>query len=681
METTPRSSCPTARLSYLLPLFLALQQCPPLLQASVEDDLRANRYISKLCSTSAYGLSPNYGPNLEQLFRSLVDSVPSRGYYNNSVGETPYTAYGLALCRGDVPPDICRNCTAVAVERVKVECPNNRSAMIWFDPCFLRFSDQVFFGGLDPTDRIMWKDPNSSTATVSAGVDAQALIYPLVKAAANDPKRFATKIEPQDGYVSYGLAQCTRDLTAASCTVCFQYAIEEIAKNSSLGQGWRFLSRSCIIGYDTKPFFLTSAAPVAAPSSPPAFAPPTAVESPPVGGKSGNQRRTVIVICSTAGFLLLAVGFSVLLFRCRKRKELNEELRRYSNEMGSLGNLNEDERNHELPHYSLKAVQAATNNFSEENKLGRGGFGPVYKGELSGRIVAVKRLSERSGQGLKEFMNEVILIAKLQHKNLVRLLGCCVERGEKMLIYEFMPNGSLDAFFYDPEKRKALDWEKRFNIIMGSARGILYLHQDSRLNIIHRDLKAGNILLDEQMTAKISDFGMARIFSGDNDPKATNIIVGTHGYMAPEYAIDGHFSTKSDVYSFGVLLLEIVSGQTYSGFHLSQMGCSLIGYAWSLWRTGRLSDLIDPVLGESAPTSRILKCSHIGLLCVQEDPASRPTMSAIINMLESDSPTLPTPRQPPLVFSNSSSSMTSASDYSKSGSSNSQSLSRLKNSR
>ncbi|KAF3784799.1 Cysteine-rich repeat secretory protein 38 [Nymphaea thermarum] len=488
METTSRSSCPIPRLSYLLPLFLALLQCPPLLQASVEDDLRANRYISKLCSTSAYGLSPNYGPNLEQLFRSLVDSVPSRGYYNNSVGETPYTAYGLALCRGDVPPDICRNCTAVAVERVKVECPNNRSAMIWFDPCFLRFSDQVFFGDLDPTDRIMWKDPNSSTATVSAGVDAQALIYPLVKAAASDPKRFATKIEPQDGYVSYGLAQCTRDLTAASCTVCFQYAIAEIAKNSSLGQGWRFLSRSCIIAFLSNLMGAVIATSVRT---------STAVESPPgqlacsiallynrfdLGGKSGNQRRTVIVICSTVGFLLLAVGFSVLLFRSRKRKELNgefhsstsqeqilsywlhmtlyvrfvsfplvaEELRRYSNEMGSLGNLNEDERNHELPHHSLKAVQAATNNFSEENKLGRGGFGPVYKGELSGRIVAVKRLSERSGQGLKEFMNEVILIAKLQHKNLVH-----------------------------PEKRKALDWEKRFNIIMGSARGILYLHQDS----------------------------------------------------------------------------------------------------------------------------------------------------------------------------------------------------------
>ncbi|XP_031474724.2 cysteine-rich receptor-like protein kinase 10 [Nymphaea colorata] len=319
--------------------------------------------------------------------------------------------------------------------------------------------------------------------------------------------------------------------------------------------------------------------------------------------------------------------------------------------MASLGNLPEDERNDELPQYSLKAVQVATTNFSEENKLGKGGFGPVHKGELNGRVVAVKRLSESSGQGLNEFMNEIILIAKLQHKNLVRLLGCCVERGEKMLIYEFMLNGSLDAFFNDPQKRQSLDWEKRFNIIMGSAKGIMYLHEDSRLNIIHRDLKAGNVLLDEQMTAKISDFGMARIFKGDNNPKATQRIVGTHGYMAPEYAIDGQFSIKSDVYSFGVLLLEIVSGQTYGGFHFSKMGYSLIGYAWTLWHKGSMSDFIDPLLGESAPTSQILRCFHIGLLCVQEDPANRPTMSAIIKMLESDSPMLPAPQQPPLAFS------------------------------
>ncbi|KAF3784791.1 Cysteine-rich receptor-like protein kinase 10 [Nymphaea thermarum] len=662
MVTTPRSLI--ARLAYLS-LLLALLQSPPLVHASVEDVLRENRDIDKICSTSADRLSSTYGQNLEQLFRSLVDSISSTGFYNTSIGESPYTAYGLAQCRGDVPADICRNCTAVAFERVKVLCPNNTSAMIWLEPCFIRFSNTRFFGVLDRRKGILWRDPNS---TISGDFDAKALMYPLVKEAANSPKMFATKIEQQVGYTSYGMSYCPRDITPADCKVCFDDATKQVEANGSLGQVWRLLSPNCVIVYFTWPFFLSSPAP----SLPPA----------PSGNKSGHQKRIVIIVCSVVGVILLSIGIFVVLFRRRKREELNEELKRYGSEMASLGNLTEDERNHELPRYSMKAVQAATNNFSEENKLGGGGFGPVYKGELNGRLVAVKRLSEHSKQGLKEFMNEVVLIAKLQHKNLVCLLGCCIEQGEKMLIYEYMTNGSLDAFFCDPQKRESLDWEKRFSIIMGSARGILYLHQDSRLNIIHRDLKTGNILLDAQMTAKISDFGMARIFSEENDPKATNIIVGTRGYIAPEYAIGGHFSVKSDVYSFGVLLLEIVSGQTYSGFHLSQMGFTLIGYAWNLWCKGRVTDLIDPVLGESAPRSQIIKCVHLGLLCIQEDPASRPTMSEIIHMLGSDSQILPSPQQPPLFFSstmsNCSDSMTSKRDYPISGSTNSESLSELK---
>ncbi|XP_049931987.1 cysteine-rich receptor-like protein kinase 10 [Nymphaea colorata] len=628
-------------LSYLLILLLAvLQHSPPLVYASnqnvlsVEDKLRENFYIYSSCFTSD-GFSATYGQNLEQLFRSLVDSVPSSGFDNTSIGDAPNTAYGLVLCRGDAPADICRNCTAIAAETVKAKCPNSRSAMIWHSSCLLRYSDTRFFGTIGGSEKVGLSYPkNTTSADRQAGRD---FVDALARDAASNPKMYATRIQPQGNYTSYGMAQCTRDLTPVDCMVCLQNAAKEIEQNQSLGQEFRFLSMSCLIGYDTRIFFLTSPEP--AWSSPPPLLAPS---SPSAGHKSDNQRKTAIAIGSAVGILLLlAIGIIVILFRSKKREKLNEELRRYRSEMASLGSLTEDGRNYELPQYSLKAVQEATNNFSVENKLGRGGFGPVYKGQLNGRLVAVKRLSESSGQGLKEFMNEVILIAKLQHKNLVRLLGCCAERGEKMLIYEFMPNGSLDTFFYDPQKRKSLDWVKRFNIIVGSARGILYLHQDSRLNIIHRDLKAGNVLLDEQMTAKISDFGMARIFSGDNDPKATNIIVGTHGYMAPEYAIDGQFSIKSDVYSFGVLLLEIVSGLTYSGFHLSQMGCSLIGY---------------------------------------EDPTSRPTMSATVNMLESDSPILPTPQQPPLVFSNSGNSVTSKNDSSSSGSTNFESLSRLKHS-
>ncbi|XP_011007880.1 PREDICTED: G-type lectin S-receptor-like serine/threonine-protein kinase B120 isoform X2 [Populus euphratica] len=242
----------------------------------------------------------------------------------------------------------------------------------------------------------------------------------------------------------------------------------------------------------------------------------------------------------------------------------------------------------DLPLIRLDVINEATKQFSDENKLGQGGFGPVYRGTLEdGKEVAVKRLSRTSGQGQREFLNEVLLIARLQHRNLVRLLRCCLEKNEKLLIYEYMPNKSLDVFLFGSRNGVLLDWQRRLSIINGIARGLLYLHEDSRLRIIHRDLKASNILLDYEMNPKISDFGMARIFDGNQSEANTNRIVGTYGYMAPEYAMAGLFSVKSDVFSFGVLLLEIISGKKNVGFHLSEEGESLLTFEVSqLFRHG-----------------------------------------------------------------------------------------------
>ncbi|KAI4324663.1 hypothetical protein MLD38_030130 [Melastoma candidum] len=296
----------------------------------------------------------------------------------------------------------------------------------------------------------------------------------------------------------------------------------------------------------------------------------------------------------------------------------------------------------------LNVVCMATGNFSDENKLGRGGFGTVYKGVLpDGREIAVKRLSRNSGQGIIELKNEVTLIARLQHQNIVRLLGCSLEEHEKLLIYEYMPNKSLDFFLFDPRMSGVLCWKRRVCIINGIARGLLYLHEDSRLRIIHRDLKASNVLLDQEMNAKISDFGMARIFSIHQDEASTNRIIGTYGYMAPEYAVGGHFSVKSDVYSFGVLLLETVSGRKNNSFDYHEPGKrSLLDFTWKLWNDGQALDLIDHSIRESRDDVRVLKCIHIGLLCVQEDPASRPTMSLIIHMLRDETTVLPRPLRP-----------------------------------
>ncbi|KAL8512035.1 hypothetical protein ACS0TY_018482 [Phlomoides rotata] len=296
-----------------------------------------------------------------------------------------------------------------------------------------------------------------------------------------------------------------------------------------------------------------------------------------LGSGNKKQKNAIIATALVLGFVTLAVStffFYKFLLNYKGRKQQNE-VTRPSNEDTDTGYSEENTLQHtiygvkmdELFLFKFQMLSNATESFSLNNKLGQGGFGPVYKGKLgNGQEIAVKRLARSSNQGLEEFMNEVEVISRLQHRNLVRLLGCCVESEEKMLVYEYMPNGSLDSYLFDSRKRETLNWKTRMIIIEGICRGLLYLHRDSRLRIIHRDLKASNILLDEELNPKISDFGMARIFGGKVDEANTTRVVGTYGYMSPEYALHGMFSEKSDVYSFGVLLLETVSGRRNARF-------------------------------------------------------------------------------------------------------------------
>ncbi|XP_011008148.1 PREDICTED: G-type lectin S-receptor-like serine/threonine-protein kinase B120 isoform X1 [Populus euphratica] len=371
----------------------------------------------------------------------------------------------------------------------------------------------------------------------------------------------------------------------------------------------------------------------------------------------------VIVLIVLAGLVFVAISIWLLWMLKKKLKatsasmSTNHELqvhdlsrsKEYTTDLSGPGDLvleGSQVNGPDLPMFNFNFVAVATNNFSEENKLGQGGFGLVYKGKLpGGEEIAVKRLSKISGQGLLEFKNEIILIAKLQHRNLVRLLGCSIQGDEKMLIYEYMPNKSLDYFLFDPEKQGLLEWNKRFEIIEGIARGLLYLHRDSRLRIIHRDLKASNILLDEGMNPKISDFGMARIFGANQNEINTNRVVGTYGYMAPEYAMEGLFSVKSDVYSFGVLLLEIVSGRRNTSFRMTDH-VILIAYAWDLWSEGKAMEMVDPSIRDSCNQNEVLRCIQLGMLCVQDSALHRPNMASVVLMLESSTTSIPLPREP-----------------------------------
>ncbi|XP_043700957.1 putative receptor-like protein kinase At4g00960 [Telopea speciosissima] len=296
--------------------------------------------------------------------------------------------------------------------------------------------------------------------------------------------------------------------------------------------------------------------------------------------------------------------------------------------------------------FELRTLQIATNFFSDLNQLGHGGFGPVFKGLMpNGQEVAVKKLSLNSRQGQREFTNEVKLLLKIQHKNLVTLLGCCAEGPEKMLVYEYLPNKSLDYFLFDKNKSSSLNWTKRYEIIYGVAKGLLYLHEEAPERIIHRDIKASNILLDEQLNPKISDFGLARLFPGEDTHMETFRISGTHGYMAPEYAMRGFLSVKTDVFSYGILVLEIVSGRKNHDSKLGLEKTDLLSYAWKLYQERNTLNLVDPSLAEFNNDETAI-CIQLGLLCCQATVAERPDMSSVHLMLSSDSFTLPEPGKP-----------------------------------
>ncbi|KAG5234861.1 G-type lectin S-receptor serine/threonine-protein kinase [Salix suchowensis] len=369
-------------------------------------------------------------------------------------------------------------------------------------------------------------------------------------------------------------------------------------------------------------------------------------------GKNRNLKVIISVSViggATAIFICVFLSWKWMATHRERKLRSEETLSFKTRETAFDLNLPENAKEVKLePLFRLQVLETATNNFGISNKLGQGGFGAVYRGTLpDGQEIAVKRLSRTSGQGFEELMNEVVVISKLQHRNLVRLLGCCVEGEEMMLVYEYMPNKSLDAFLFDSLRKERLDWERRFSIINGISRGLLYLHRDSRLRIIHRDLKPGNILLDHELNPKISDFGLARIFGG-NEVNTTRV-VGTFGFMPPEYLMEGRFSEKSDVFSFGVLLLQIVSGKRNDHFYGNEHGLSLIGYAWKVWNEGDITAFVDPPISDPCFLVEIFRCIQIGLLCVQELANDRPVVSTIISMLNSEILNLPTPKKPAYV--------------------------------
>ncbi|KAL6282129.1 hypothetical protein ACE6H2_013058 [Prunus campanulata] len=592
-------------------------------------------------NVSNYADNSTFQKNLHSLLISLPSNASVSKLYNTSTGNDPAdTVYGLYMCLNYVTNETCRDCINTAQSAIVTLCPSSKEAVVWEEMCQLRYSDANFFGRLNVADNIPLDNKKNISDPEKFESVVNETLRGLAKQAAYNlsAKMYATRDVPFEDKVVYALVQCTTDLSGDDCGQCLQKAIKDVLREFYFSVGARLLSRSCYVRYELYAFY--------------DGATEASISSNPNNNKGDGRGRkiwmiTILTIVS-ACLAILVLGSCVCLAKRR-------------NKMGNTENLGpnallpeqsfkgRNPKAQEYPYISLASIHAATNKFSDSNKLGEGGFGPVYKGILSdGKEVAIKRLSSCSEQGAEEFTNEVLLILKLQHKNLVRLLGFCVDGEEKLLVYEYMPNSSLDVILFDSKKRAQLDWSRRLNIIRGIARGILYLHEDSRLRIIHRDLKASNVLLDNDMNPKISDFGMARIFSGSEGQANTAIIVGTYGYMAPEYAMEGIYSVKSDVYGFGVLLLEIITGRRNAGFHRIKRVPSLVASAWQVWNEGKVLELLDPLLLDSCDPDEFLRYLHIGLLCVQEDAQDRPTMSSVVVMLKSETVTLNQPEKPAL---------------------------------
>ncbi|XP_054787220.1 cysteine-rich receptor-like protein kinase 44 isoform X1 [Prosopis cineraria] len=609
-----------------------------------------------------YTNTSTYQTNLNILLSDLASNAQiDYGFYNRSRGKNPDRVRTIGLCRGDVKPIECQGCLKNASLRLPQVCPNQKEAVGGYDDCMLRYSNQSIYGVMESNFWVpLWNVNNATDQDKFDQVVNELLDRLRMKAANGDSLlKYAAANESGPSFQTvYGAVQCTPDLSQQDCVDCLVEAISHIPDCCSTKRGGRVIMPSCNIRYENYRFFV----PVAqdsppSPSPSPRYSPPTLISK----GKSSKSKSFIVIVVPpiiVVAILLLSSVF--IYFRNRKPKETSQ--------IDEADQIDDEIKPTESLQLDFDTIRLATDNFSDVNKLGQGGFGPVYKGKLyNGEEVAVKRLSMNSGQGDIEFKNEVMLVAKLQHRNLVRLLGFCLERRERLLVYEFLPNKSLDYLLFDPAQRAQLDWEIRYKIIVGIARGLLYLHEDSRLRIIHRDIKTNNILLDEELNPKISDFGMARLFVIDQTQSNTSKIVGTHGYIAPEYLIHGQFSMKSDVFSFGVLVLEIISGKKNSAtFHGENSSDDLISFAWKTWRERAASNIIDPVLSNGS-RNEILRCIHIGLLCVQENVADRPTMALVSLMLSSHSLSLPLPSQPPFLPKSKSLSEMNSREYSSSG--------------
>ncbi|GMP30280.1 hypothetical protein CsSME_00005017 [Camellia sinensis var. sinensis] len=582
--------------------------------------------LAKICGDVRAQDETKYMRSYAKILLTMQRETLVNKFATGEDGETPNRIFVLGQCMDDLSLDDCDKCFSKISSRL-IGCFPFTAGRVFLDGCFMRFDNYSFYEEIasEIYDVQRCSDTDAAANSKEYAFSAMVLIDNLVEKAPMN-KGFADEETKTNGISVYGMASCWKSLDSEQCNKCLINASDSASLCLPSEEG-RALNTGCFLRYSSYAFS----------NKPTALITRDAI------------LLYMVYTLGAVGTCLMAVFIGFFVGKIIFKKRLNRQFEEQGLEIDSLATM--------CLRFKYSTLQKATEDFKESHKIGQGGYGEVFKGALAdGREIAIKRLFVGGKCQIQAVCNEIDIICQAQHKNLVRLLGCCFTN-DSLLVYEFLANGSLDRILFDPEKKKELDWKKRLGIIIGTAKGLEYLHKDCQVRVVHRDIKASNILLDWKYRPKIADFGLARFYSSERIV-ANTAIVGTLGYMAPEYLAQGRLTEKVDVYSYGVLVLEVVSGVQNNKFHSEDTLSTLVTTTWRHFQENTVAEIIDKSM-EIEDVEEVQRIVQIGLLCTQESPALRPTMTNVVEMLKEKNVELPTPSKPP--FTDDFSSISSAS--------------------